>query len=235
MFSKTVLLRGAVCYLLVGAIILPWTIRNYRVFGRVTLINTNGGTNLFLGNHPAVETRFGMPFLPEGVLAGILARHGISEASGEVIVSDVLGQETIAAMKADPLHVIARWPQKVLDMWTMDVEGGRLNEREMIPIDSATKRFLYYFKVVAQLYYLLIMAGFLVFVWALLRKRIPWTPAAWLAIAAIGYFTAISLVFHGESRYHFPLMPLIIVYACAGIARAFQAAQPALPDRPLAN
>jgi hypothetical protein len=28
----------------------------------------------------------------------------------------------------------------------------------------------------------------------------------------------ISLVFHGESRYHFPIMPLIIISACAGVA-----------------
>jgi 4-amino-4-deoxy-L-arabinose transferase-like glycosyltransferase len=224
-FIKTALLQIALCYALIGIIIAPWTIRNYQVFGRMTLINTNGGTNLFLGNHPAVETRFGLPFLPDGVLAGILAKHGETVSSDEVLVSDILGQETIAFMKANPARVIARWPQKILHLWAMDVEGGRLNEREILQIDSATKMFLYYFKVVGQLYYLLIMAGFLVFVWHLLRKKIPWTPSTWMVLVIMGYFTGISLVFHGESRYHFPLMPLIIMQACAGAAFALRPAE----------
>ncbi len=38
--------------------ILPWTIRNYRVFGTVTPLNTNAGYAFFWGNHPIYGTQF---------------------------------------------------------------------------------------------------------------------------------------------------------------------------------
>ena len=48
--------RGlAVAVLLVlaaASVIMPWTLRNYAVFGRIVLISTNGGDNLYRANNP---------------------------------------------------------------------------------------------------------------------------------------------------------------------------------------
>jgi hypothetical protein len=38
--------------------ILPWTVRNYRAFGRLVPLNTNAGFAFFWGNHPIHGTRF---------------------------------------------------------------------------------------------------------------------------------------------------------------------------------
>ena len=43
------LVVGAVSLLVVA----PWTVRNWRRFGRFVLISTNGGLNLWIGNNPA--------------------------------------------------------------------------------------------------------------------------------------------------------------------------------------
>lgn len=42
----------------VAALILPWTIRNYRAFGVFTPLNTNSGFAFFWGNHPIYGTHF---------------------------------------------------------------------------------------------------------------------------------------------------------------------------------
>lgn len=49
--------------LLIVAMILPWTIRNYLAFDQVVLLNTNSGFAFFWGNHPIHGTHF-MPILP---------------------------------------------------------------------------------------------------------------------------------------------------------------------------
>ncbi len=44
--------------LVVVAMIAPWTVRNYRVFGTFTPLNTNAGYAFFWGNHPIYGTHF---------------------------------------------------------------------------------------------------------------------------------------------------------------------------------
>lgn len=60
-------LRGAaLAAAVVVAAILPWTLRNYRVFGQFVLLNTNGGYVFFWANHPVHGTNF-MTLLPEDI------------------------------------------------------------------------------------------------------------------------------------------------------------------------
>ena len=49
--------------LIVAAMILPWTVHNYRAFNRPVLLNTNAGFAFFWANHPIHGTSF-IPILP---------------------------------------------------------------------------------------------------------------------------------------------------------------------------
>jgi hypothetical protein len=51
--------------LVVMLLIVPWTIRNYRVFGTFVPLNTNAGYAFFWGNHPIYGTHF-VGILPPG-------------------------------------------------------------------------------------------------------------------------------------------------------------------------
>jgi len=42
----------------IAALILPWTVRNYRAFGQFVLLNTNAGYAFFWANHPIYGTNF---------------------------------------------------------------------------------------------------------------------------------------------------------------------------------
>jgi hypothetical protein len=46
------------CIAVVAAMILPWTVRNYRVFNTTVLLNTNAGYVFFWANHPIYGTQF---------------------------------------------------------------------------------------------------------------------------------------------------------------------------------
>lgn len=50
-FKKT-LLKGVTVWLIMAAVIAPWTIRNYKAFGRFIPISYNSGFNLYINNNP---------------------------------------------------------------------------------------------------------------------------------------------------------------------------------------
>ncbi len=56
----------AVSGIIVIAMILPWTVRNYRAFDRFVLLNTNAGFAFFWGNHPIHGTNFISILPPDG-------------------------------------------------------------------------------------------------------------------------------------------------------------------------
>lgn len=56
-------LKFIVPLLVVAAMILPWTIRNYQAFDYFVLLNTNSGYAFYWGNHPVHGTQF-IPILP---------------------------------------------------------------------------------------------------------------------------------------------------------------------------
>jgi len=61
---RTLVMGGATMFLVIGLMVLPWTIRNYSAFGRFVLLNTNAGFAFFWGNHPIHGTDF-IPILRE--------------------------------------------------------------------------------------------------------------------------------------------------------------------------
>jgi 4-amino-4-deoxy-L-arabinose transferase-like glycosyltransferase len=59
-------LKGvALTVLVIGILIAPWTIRNYRAFGLFAPLNTNAGYAFFWGNHPIYGANF-VAILPDG-------------------------------------------------------------------------------------------------------------------------------------------------------------------------
>ena len=89
--------RMTLTVLIVFAFILPWTVRNYRVFGQFVLLNTNAGFAFFWGNHPIHGTEF-IPLLPD--YGALIPRelHGLNEAQ----MDRALLQRGIAFVLQDP-------------------------------------------------------------------------------------------------------------------------------------
>jgi 4-amino-4-deoxy-L-arabinose transferase-like glycosyltransferase len=53
-FRRALMLGGLVA-LVLAAVVLPWTFRNYRVSGALIPVSANAGLNLWQGNHPDAE------------------------------------------------------------------------------------------------------------------------------------------------------------------------------------
>jgi hypothetical protein len=197
----------------VGAMILvvvPWTIRNYEAFGAFVPISTNGGPTLLIGNNPdATGTD------QEDVPMIEALDHG---PRGQVANDKLAYAEAVHWIESHPLGFLELLPHKLWHMWAPDGEGEWLFEAGY-PGFAAHKLAFLIVRIVNQAYYITLMAlaaASLLFYTRGIGRKSPWAFSGWIVTA---YFTAISLAFMGQSRFHYPLMPWIAIYAAIPLAR----------------
>ena len=187
------------------AVVAPWTIRNYRVFGTFVLVSTNGGTGLLAGNNPSMVGAWGKNFSQDDPLF----------AEADFSVKDQVEADrrarTLASdwIKDHPLQFIALIPQKLFRLWAPDGEG------EWGYQDSSFyQEHLNSFRIariVNQAYYALLLLLFLAALWSLLRRTAD--PPSYFGVGVVVAFSVICAIFSGQSRYHFPAMPFVFAYA----------------------
>ena len=102
--------------LLLGAllVIVPWTVRNYWVFGHVVPISTNGPINLYIGNNPDATGIFQWRLPPEGQAVWNRPDEG---QSNELFTSQLAGREALAYIRDDPWRAVSLVPRRVSALW----------------------------------------------------------------------------------------------------------------------
>ena len=205
----------AMLYFSLSLFVLPLTLRNYLVFDKFVLVSNNGGINLFLGNSPlATRAVYGMPILPNDIQSTYEHDVQVDEYQADKKMS----KQIVDYIREHPVETLINLPKKAWYMWYMDVDGGRLNERNSVTATDSLRRFFFIFKLVSQAYYLCIISLFFVAMYFLLQSRHN-RDALSLGLLIIVYFTCISLVFHGQTRFHFPVMPWIVIYASFAVEK----------------
>lgn len=192
-------------------VILPWTVRNYIVFHAVVPIAANGGFNLLRGNNPSADGGYTMsdPLfdnLPTG-------------AANQVLMDRMAKERGAHWISEHPGKFIRLIPRKIGGMWLGDGEAEWLYQRGYAGYADHAGLFRAA-RIINQIFYFVLLAGAVASVPALWRGRrslSPWCFSGW---AAFGYFTALSMVFFGQSRFHFALMPFVILYAAWAVCRA---------------
>jgi len=196
----------AILYASLLLVVLPWTSRNYRVFGHYVLVSTNGGGNLLIGNNDLANGAYdSRPEFPS-ILGG-----------GDEYEQDVRARKfAITYVRTHPLSVLKRLPRKLWYFYAGDVEGIRWNVDGLKARGRALPDGLVFSAMaVADGYYLLVGAAFIASLFLLggFRSRGGAFPLVGLGVVA--YFACLSMIFFGGSRFHFPVIPWIAMYAAA--------------------
>lgn len=102
--SVAPLARGlGLTILSIAIAILPWTVRNYRVFDQFVLLNTNAGFAFFWGNHPVHGRNF-IPILPgDGSRYGELIPDDVEDLN-EAAADRVLLRRGVGFVFDDPVR-----------------------------------------------------------------------------------------------------------------------------------
>lgn len=188
------------CVLVYGAVLMPWTLRNYSVHNTFVPISTFGGHSLLLGNNPystgtwSTKEGFEEWFTRQAFRLGVDDPQSLNEVqraglSREIAVDFILDQPIAAlqlAAKKAFMYCVYPITNSDTDIGLQAVAiGGD------IPLYAAA------------------MVG-VVAVWSLRRRLVP-------VYIALGFFTLVQVVLHAEARYRLPLVPLLAMFTGSGI------------------
>ena len=192
-------------------VILPWTVRNYEIFHAVVPIAANGGFNLLRGNNPSATGGYTMadPLF-----------DNLPKGPANTVTMDHMAQERGARwIRENPAKFLALIPAKLKGLWLGDGETEWLFQMGY-PGYADHARLFRGVRIVNQLFYFALLAGALASLPGLIRQRRSLPPWAFSGWAAVVYFSTVTIVFFGQSRFHFALMPFVILYAAWRVCRS---------------
>ena len=204
-----VIARGAFIIAVAALTVAPWTIRNHAALGAWVPVSTNGGATLYSGNNDTARGGF----TPEDpVVVALEARKDINELQYDAEATR-LGK---AWIKAHPARFVELMPLKLLHLWGPDGEGQWAYETDSAAWRAAPWAFTL-LRAANQLWYFALLGLFAVAAVLMFRKRraagervIDW----WVLPYGIAlYPSAIAMVFSGQSRFHYPVMPFVCMAA----------------------
>jgi hypothetical protein len=195
--------RVAILYAGMAVVILPWTARNYMAFDDFVFISTNGGATLLTGNNPSASGDYNEE--------DALVKQVPYDVAGQVANDRLAGALAIRWIRDNRVAFAALVPRKIWRLWAPDGEAEWSYEARFKGYDN----YSWLFRILRdfnQAYYIFLLVFFVLSAVCFLRRWGALSPYAVTEFVLAAYFTVISVVFSGQSRFHFPLMPWVAMY-----------------------
>jgi 4-amino-4-deoxy-L-arabinose transferase-like glycosyltransferase len=188
-------------------VLMPWSARNYTLFGELVLTSTSGGANLWMGNNPTT-TGF---YQPPPVDAGL----------NEVQLNRRLGNEAVAYIRQAPAAFVTRTVVKALRLYERETIGVWWNEQGIE--GTFGRAAVTAIKVTSQAFWIGALLLFGIGCYFAARQGFA-SFACHPGIAMLAYFSAIYAVFVIQDRYHVPTDPIMAIFAAYAILQIAPAA-----------
>ena len=203
--------RALLVTLVMLATIAPWSWRNHVAMGAFIPVSANGGMSLLAGNNPAMTTSLLTDY---GDSSDLVKQVGFS-AADQVAADRRARAAAWQWIRENPATFIGLMPKKLIRLWLPDGESEWALQMGYAGYD-AHRTPIRALRFLNQAYYFLLLGAMLL----ALRRWVDWRRPETLVVPLLCvYFSAISMVFSGQSRYHAPLMPFIIAYAACAMMR----------------
>lgn len=190
-------------------VVLPWGYRNYRIFGEFVPVATNGGLTLLTGNNPSARG----DYTQDDPLVTSIPRT----VGTQLEVDKEARRRALQWIGDHPRQFLLLLPMKVFRLWAPDGEAEHAFQLGYKNYEAHVVAFRAV-RYLNQAYYVCLLAGFAWSALILLRGKVRISEHRfdWWALpyAIALYPTAIALVFFGQSRYHYPVMPYVVM--CCG-------------------
>lgn len=201
---KPAVAHTAMAAVVTAFLLLPWLIRNRTVFGKWVLTN-EAGLVLLVGANPEATGQYYRATVIDEMYPKL--QHGGQE---EYRWNKEAQRLAIRFIQENPGHYLALGFKKLYHMYKHDVDGIWHTLNGVTPkVSDFTWNFL---TRSGHLYYAGLMAlviGYLAR--SVVRGELLSQPnLCWLFVL---YFSCVCFVFHGLPRYHYPIMPIFILFA----------------------
>lgn len=204
--------RGMLAAAVVGLMLAPWVARNERELGSPVIIATNIGPNVWIGHHQGASGRMFAPAPPYP------ERGDMTQPEFEVAADRLALKKGLRFMLTHPVEEIGLSVTKLRAMYESDANGLDWNSRYRDeyfayglagPLRATANGF--WFAALA------FSAAGLVTVRQRLRDG-----ALVLPLIALGW-TAMHLLFFGDSRFHYPIVFVFALLGARGLIVIFEA------------
>lgn len=196
--------RAAVA-LVVGAtlVVTPWTVRNYRTYGRFVLVAAEGGVTFWTGNHPLARGEGDLAANPELKLAELEFRRAHPGLTAEEL-EPLYYRDAIEHITADPLWWLGLLARKVFFT--------------VVPSGPSYRLHSFRYRAASVISYGLLLpfaaAGAFV-LWRRGRR-----PTALLLLAAASVL--VCIVFFPQERFRIPVIDPVLIVCAAALFRGFR-------------
>ncbi len=188
-------------------ILMPWSVRNYALFGELVLTSTSGGANLWMGNNPTTTGFYQSP--PEH--AGM----------NEVQLNRRLGNEAVAYIKQAPAAFATRTVVKALRLYERETIGVWWNAEGIESTFGSVG--VTAIKVASQAFWIGALLLFGIGCYFSSRQGFA-SFACHPGIAMLAYFSLVYAIFVIQDRYHVPTDPIMAIFAAYAILQIAPAA-----------
>ncbi|WP_404368966.1 glycosyltransferase family 39 protein [Sphingomonas sp. MMS24-J45] len=212
---------GLLIHLALAATVLPWSLRNVAEMGSFVPVSTNGGVSLFYGaNDRATGDWFAWertPYWDQTV--GIPYAQRVER---QVEIDRRFSAKAKAWIAAHPGRWTVLGVKKVALLWLKDSDAFWSFDKTY----PDQNRLLRVVQALDQLYYVLLVGLGLATLAVAARARLRgvWDQAPLLMLGCMPAFVTLTAFgFTGQTRYHYPAMPCLILAAGWMIARVLRA------------
>lgn len=207
---------AAIVLLTAAVVVLPWVVRNWRVFGRPIVTTTHGGYTLLLGNNPDYY------------------REVVSQPLGTVWDgSRGAGQAAWAAELNRRLEAAGLYGETERDRWMSREAWRHIREQPLLFVRACVRRLLHFWSIVpggsaaadapglvryaVGAYYCALFAmGAAGLFWCGVRGGVHGRAMWSVPILVIAGFVAVHLVYWSDARMRAPVMPAVAMLASCG-------------------
>jgi 4-amino-4-deoxy-L-arabinose transferase-like glycosyltransferase len=200
------------CLLPIIVIVGAWTVRNQRAFGHPVLVSTNGGYNLWLGNHPGVKASTGN----RAEVPGREEVPGMEEEAArfwalpgnEATRDSAFTRRALGYIADDVPHFLRLSLSKSLGLWAL-YPRPMTKDRPRLGLENLASILSY---------------GLLLpFALAWLLVSLPRSRVAVLVLLLFLVYSMVHAVILSKVRFRLPLDSFVIVYGSGGIVASVRA------------
>jgi 4-amino-4-deoxy-L-arabinose transferase-like glycosyltransferase len=180
-----------------AAVVLPWTVRNYRRLGAWVPVGTNGGVNFYQANNPLATADYSE--------AGLEGLHGVTHYD-ELLTAKTGYAWGKAWVRQNPGRFVQLVLERQVALLGEDIEGPYFSVR----MRRANRSLLYWISAaVCQFWWLIVWA--LATVGMIRRRELLYESVVGrLCLWTVLFWFASLVPFLTQSRYHMPCVPIVI-------------------------
>lgn len=203
--KKGTRLRVAVIHYLIIIIgILPVTVRNYQLYHEFIPLSLNSSVNLFIGSNPYANGTYRY----DDAVMSLIGRPTEELTESKRAMSYAIGY-----VKEHPLHVLSLIPRKIYYQYVSDVDGLSSNLAGLGADTRYTRIVLKISRLGAQVVYMAVMGLFFIAILLKANKSNVMALVKDPILLPVLYFFVMYLPFFGAPRFHYVMMPFIVLFA----------------------